>query len=54
MFIVLRDIALEEYGQTIDKNNAIMIGDTWHDKTASKRFGIDFINANIIHKSNNI
>jgi hypothetical protein len=28
MFIVMRDIALAEYGQVIDKDSSIMIGDT--------------------------
>lgn len=46
----MRDIALEEYNQTIDKNTAIMIGDTWHDKVAAKNFGIDFTEAGIIHQ----
>ena len=51
MFVVIRDIALEEYNQAIDKNSAIMIGDTWHDKAAAESFGINFIEASVIHRS---
>ncbi len=50
MFVVMRDIVREEYAQILDKNSAIMIGDTWHDKVAAESFGIDFIDANTIHK----
>ncbi len=50
MFIVMRDIAKQEYNQTIDRNSSIMIGDTWHDEAAAKSFGIDFVEASVIHK----
>lgn len=49
MFVVMKDAALEEFGQIIEKQNTIMIGDTWHDEVAAKTFGIPFINAEIIH-----
>ena len=49
MFMIIKDIALEEFGQIITQNTAIMIGDTWHDEAAARSFGIDFINASIIH-----
>lgn len=51
MFIVIRDIAQEEFGQTIDQYNSVMIGDTWHDEDAAKNFGIPFIDAKTIHHS---
>lgn len=51
MFIVMRDIAREEFKQVIDKETSIMIGDTWHDKVAAENFGIPFINATEIHNS---
>ena len=50
MFVVMRDIVREEYGQLIDKDSSIMIGDTWHDKMAAESFGINFIEASVIHK----
>ena len=50
MFVVIRDIALEEYAEILDKNSAIMIGDTWHDKVAAESFGIDFVKASVIHE----
>ena len=53
MFVVIRDIALEEFGQIINADNSIMIGDTWHDEAAAKAFGIPFLGANIIHTKRN-
>ncbi len=50
MFVVIKDIAQEEFGQIIHKNNSAMIGDTWHDETAAKDFGIPFIDAKILHE----
>lgn len=50
MFVVIVDIALEEFGQVIDESSAIMIGDTWHDEKAAKNFDIPFIDAKIIHE----
>jgi hypothetical protein len=49
MFMVIKDIALKKFDQIIKQNTAIMIGDTWHDEAAAKSFGIDFLNANVIH-----
>lgn len=49
MFTVMRDIALEAFGQRIDEQNAVMIGDTWHDEKAAQEFGIPFIDAHNIH-----
>ena len=48
MFVVIRDIAKEEFAQIIDKDTSIMIGDTWHDEEAAKNFGIPFMNASLI------
>jgi hypothetical protein len=50
MFLVIRDLALEEFGQIIDSKSAIMIGDTWHDEMAAKTFGVPFMDAKIIHE----
>ena len=50
MFVVLKDIAFEEYGQVIDQETSLMIGDTWHDKEAAKSFGIPFLEARFVHK----
>lgn len=50
MFVVLKDIAFEEYGQIIDQKTSLMIGDTWHDEAAAKSFGIPFLDANVVHK----
>lgn len=50
MFVVMADIVLEEFDQVIDKDNTIMIGDTWHDQEAAKGFGIPFMDAKIIHE----
>lgn len=49
MLVVIKDIAYEEFGQIINKNNSIMIGDTWHDKQAAKDFGLPFIDAKRVH-----
>lgn len=49
MFVVIKDVALEMFCQTIDAETAVMIGDTWHDEMAAKTFGIPFIDAKIIH-----
>ncbi len=51
MFVVIRDIALEEFNQTINQDNTIMVGDTWHDEAAAKSFGVPFMNAQVIHES---
>ena len=50
MFIVLSDIAKEEFGQIIDEDSACIIGDTWHDEAVAKSFGIPFVDATEIHQ----
>lgn len=50
MFEVINDIALSEFGIKIDSKNTVMIGDTWHDESAAKNFGIPFIQAKLIHE----
>ncbi len=50
MFVVLRDLAQEEFGQVIDKTTSCMIGDTWHDETAATDFGIPFFHARTVHE----
>lgn len=52
MFLVIKDLALEKFGQTISDGNSAMIGDTWHDEAAAKAFGVPFIDAKIIYKNN--
>lgn len=54
MFIVIQDIAREEFGQIIDVKNCVMIGDTWHDEIAAKDFGISFIDAKTIHQPRDV
>jgi len=49
MFVVMRDVALEKFGQTINAESSAMIGDTWHDEAAATSFGIPFIEAREIH-----
>lgn len=51
MFVVMKDIAQEEFGKTIDGTTSLMIGDTWHDETAATTFGIPFLHASSIHES---
>jgi hypothetical protein len=41
--MVMKDVALEEFWQTITAENSAMIGDTWHDEAAATSFGIPFI-----------
>jgi hypothetical protein len=50
MFVVMRDIAHEEFGQIINETTSTMIGDTWHDETAATAFGIPFIHASSVHE----
>lgn len=50
MFVVMKDLAFEEFNQIIDMDNSVMIGDTWHDEAAAKDFGICFVEAKIIHE----
>ena len=51
MVVVMRDIAAEEFGQVIDADSAVMIGDTWQDEEAATTFGIPFMNADIVHEA---
>jgi len=51
MFVVMKDVALEEFGQTIDAESSRMIGDTWHDEAAATAFGIPFMDAKTVHQS---
>lgn len=44
MFAVINDIIINEFNSSINENT-IMIGDTWHDKTAAENFGIKFLEA---------
>lgn len=53
MFAVIRDIAQEEFSQTINRYSSVMIGDTWHDEEAAKAISIPFINAHTIHSMQN-
>ena len=49
MFVVIRDIALELFGQIISDESVVMVGDTWHDEKAACDFGIPFIDAKRVH-----
>lgn len=49
MFVVMRDVAKEEFDQTIDATTTLMIGDTWHDEQAAKSFGLPFVSAQSVH-----
>ena len=49
MFQVMSDIALSEFNVTVDAQNSIMIGDTWHDQRVAEDFGIPFLEAKFIH-----
>lgn len=49
MFCVMKDIVQEEFAHVIDKESAIMIGDTWHDEAAAQSFGVPFVDAKYIH-----
>ena len=51
MFAVMKDVAAEEFGQVIDAQSSVMIGDTWHDETAATAFGIAFMDASVVHDS---
>ena len=50
MLFVIKDVAKEEFGVDITSHNTIMIGDTWHDKSAAEAFGIGFVEAKVIHE----
>ncbi|MBY0281420.1 MAG: hypothetical protein K2W94_04600 [Alphaproteobacteria bacterium] len=51
MFVVMKDVVFEEYGQIINQETSVMIGDTWHDEEAAKSFGVSFIEASVVHNS---
>lgn len=51
MFYVMRDVVQEYFGEDISKDTTVMIGDTWHDEAAARSFGIDFIEARLIHEA---
>jgi hypothetical protein len=50
MFMVIKDVAWEEFQQIIEPSNTLMIGDTWHDEKAAQDFGIAFLAAENIHQ----
>jgi phosphoglycolate phosphatase-like HAD superfamily hydrolase len=49
MFVVMRDVAAEEFGVVVDRSSSVMIGDTWHDEAAASEFGVGFLNAHEVH-----
>ena len=49
MFQVLSDFIELKHNIKIDAQNAIMVGDTWHDEKAAQSFGLPFIEAKNIH-----
>jgi len=49
MFVVIQDILKEEFGYSMNSNNSLMIGDTWHDEHAALKKGIAFLDATHIH-----
>ena len=51
MFVVMKEVAHEEFSQVIDQETSVMIGDTWHDEAAAKSFGIPFLDASVLHRS---
>jgi len=50
MFVVLKDIVEEEFGQILNSTNTLVIGDTWDDEAAAKNCDITFKNGKIIHE----
>ncbi len=50
MFVVMQDIAAQEFGLVVDRSSTVMIGDTWHDEAAASEFGIGFVDARQIHQ----
>ena len=40
---MIMNVALEEFGQTVNASNSIMIRDTEHDQTGVIDFGIPFV-----------
>ncbi len=50
MFVVLRDVAQQEFGYTIDSVTSLMIGDTTYDQQGAQNFGIPFLHATIVHQ----
>jgi histidinol phosphatase-like enzyme len=49
MLEVIRDLLHTEFGLTMHADNAVMIGDTWHDEHAASAMGIPFMDATAIH-----
>ena len=52
MFVVLRDVAQQEFGYSIDSATGLMIGDTTYDEQGAQNFGIPFLHATIVHLKN--
>ena len=50
MFVVLRDVAQQECGYSIDSATSLMIGDTTYDEQGAQNFGIPFLHATIVHQ----
>jgi hypothetical protein len=50
MFAVIQDLIQEKFSKVVNKKTTTMIGDTWHDQKAAQTFGINFIEAKVIHK----
>lgn len=48
-FVVMRDIAKEQFGLDINENNPVMIRDTGHDKAAAESFGLPFMEGDWVH-----
>ncbi|MBY0109542.1 MAG: hypothetical protein K2X90_00300 [Candidatus Babeliaceae bacterium] len=49
MLEVIKDILYLEFGVKMYAENAVMIGDTWHDEHAAVALGIPFVDATFIH-----
>ena len=50
MFLVIKDIVQEMYGQSINTQTKLMLGDTVHDEQAAQNFGLSFLKAHFIHQ----
>jgi histidinol phosphatase-like enzyme len=49
MLVVIRDVLDAEFGIIMSNDNAVMVGDTWHDEHAAVAVGIPFVDATYIH-----
>lgn len=49
MFAVIKDIARERFGEKVDGENSLMIGDTSYDEAAAFNFSIPFLHVDKIH-----